>query len=701
MAFPFTGNLFPSTDFNKINMDWLCNVYNELQEKIDNGELTGPQGPEGPQGPQGPEGPHGPQGPQGNPADPALVASAVDDYLDDNITQETGYVLDRSLTMANAAAPADLVGDLKSALDEYADIFTGDVDESVQNWLDAHPEATTTVQDGAVTISKLSSSVADVVKSVSGMVQFNVAEIGIDNLNITSNSVVYFPHGTYYVDKNNPVSAANLSNVKFIGDNATIKLEAQSGISQSNTYDLIRLVQCDNVEITGIIFDGNRDNLGIAVTNKVTGNASGVFMKDCTNVNIHDNRFLNLLAFGIYSKDIQGGVYTNHNISNLNIHDNYFEKCMNAAKIIEGLSDQIIFSRNLCLKMDTHGVSFYPTATNVIVTDNIIECGILGEYIDEAGTGIRFYETNNAVCTGNVIITARQAGILNSIKPSGLGPVRAKNVTIANNQILEVVYGHAIQLDTDYAIIKSNIVKNTYYSGVWLTGDNGVVSGNTFENVDATGTSCIIIDGDNGKVNDNKLIDTNGYAISILPNHSGSMVSGNFISGGQNATRGIILESPAIVGYNKIKNIRNYNYLQTVDGVVYTTDKLIYHGSFDIASAESFYGKVESIADEVTIPCDCTLVRADCYLENAVTAGTIRFTFYKNNEVVQYSLSEPFPVNSKTVISNPRKGFIQNTSANNPFFAKGDKLKVRCVVSADALPIPNKGVVRITFDCDR
>ena len=96
--FPFPSSLFPYTNYEATNMDWLCNVYNELQEKIDNGELTGPQGP------------------QGNPADPALVASAVDDYLDDNITQETGYVLDRSLTMANAAAPADLVGDLKNAL---------------------------------------------------------------------------------------------------------------------------------------------------------------------------------------------------------------------------------------------------------------------------------------------------------------------------------------------------------------------------------------------------------------------------------------------------------------------------------------------------------------------------------------------------------------------------------------------------------
>lgn len=45
----------------------------------------------------------------------AQVATAVDAWLEDNIAQETGYALDSSLTMSNAAAPADKVGDLKSA----------------------------------------------------------------------------------------------------------------------------------------------------------------------------------------------------------------------------------------------------------------------------------------------------------------------------------------------------------------------------------------------------------------------------------------------------------------------------------------------------------------------------------------------------------------------------------------------------------
>lgn len=49
---------------------------------------------------------------------------------------------------------ANDVSDLKTDLDEYADIFTADVSESVSNWLDEHPEATTTVEDGSLTLPK-------------------------------------------------------------------------------------------------------------------------------------------------------------------------------------------------------------------------------------------------------------------------------------------------------------------------------------------------------------------------------------------------------------------------------------------------------------------------------------------------------------------------------------------------------------------
>ena len=56
-----------------------------------------------------------PRGDTGYPTD-AQVAEATDEWLEENVAQETGYVLDSTLTMSNAAAPADKVGELKTAI---------------------------------------------------------------------------------------------------------------------------------------------------------------------------------------------------------------------------------------------------------------------------------------------------------------------------------------------------------------------------------------------------------------------------------------------------------------------------------------------------------------------------------------------------------------------------------------------------------
>lgn len=50
------------------------------------------------------------------------IPTAVDDWLEDNISQETGYVLDATLTSSEAAAPADKVGELKDTIVNYNSI---------------------------------------------------------------------------------------------------------------------------------------------------------------------------------------------------------------------------------------------------------------------------------------------------------------------------------------------------------------------------------------------------------------------------------------------------------------------------------------------------------------------------------------------------------------------------------------------------
>lgn len=68
-----------------------------------------------------------------------------------------GWVNDRApaLNQTNLNHMDQGIYDAHQELAEYEGIFTGDVAESVQNWLDAHPEATTTVQDHSLGYEKL------------------------------------------------------------------------------------------------------------------------------------------------------------------------------------------------------------------------------------------------------------------------------------------------------------------------------------------------------------------------------------------------------------------------------------------------------------------------------------------------------------------------------------------------------------------
>lgn len=144
-----------------------------VREDADSGAFVGPAGPAGPTGPTGDSGvyigttpptdpdatvwidPNGPSYTPGaideelssaseNPvqnkvitaalatkADQASVESTippiVNTWLSNNIAQETGYALDASLTIGDAAAPADKVGEIKSAIERDGSIISANL----------------------------------------------------------------------------------------------------------------------------------------------------------------------------------------------------------------------------------------------------------------------------------------------------------------------------------------------------------------------------------------------------------------------------------------------------------------------------------------------------------------------------------------------------------------------------------------------
>lgn len=142
----------------------------------------------------------------GGSVDPEVITA----WLAENI--HDGAVVDSSLTIAGAAADSKIVGDLTSTIKEdlskYEGIFTADVDESVQNWLDEHPEATTTVQDGSITQAKINSDLLALIKNGAVTPQMYGAKgDGVaddtqaiqDAIDDNPKSTVYFPAGSYKI----------------------------------------------------------------------------------------------------------------------------------------------------------------------------------------------------------------------------------------------------------------------------------------------------------------------------------------------------------------------------------------------------------------------------------------------------------------------------------------------------------------------
>ena len=97
------------------------------------------------------------------------VQQQVTNWLDEHITQPSTPVVDSSLSVSGAAADAKETGDqlheLQETVDELneggLDLKDDVIENAVQSWLTAHPEATTTVQDGMITAAKLASALYD------------------------------------------------------------------------------------------------------------------------------------------------------------------------------------------------------------------------------------------------------------------------------------------------------------------------------------------------------------------------------------------------------------------------------------------------------------------------------------------------------------------------------------------------------------
>lgn len=132
------------------------------------------------------------------------------------------------------------------ALVEKWENFTPEIQGFVNDWLDAHPEATTTVQDGSLTAPKFTETLKlQTIKDYVTPQMFGAKADGSTNdsaaiqLAIDSKKPVFFPKGTYYIEDtvvlsgvyNTWIDASNAV-INYIGSDSALK------ITHSDNFDL-------------------------------------------------------------------------------------------------------------------------------------------------------------------------------------------------------------------------------------------------------------------------------------------------------------------------------------------------------------------------------------------------------------------------------------------------------------------------------
>lgn len=272
----------------------------------------------------------------------------------------------------------------------------------------------------------------------------------IDEISTNGGGILYIPPGTYLIGS--PIVLKD--NVKILGDNAIIKAKD----NYSNTY-VIQAFGGNNIEIDGLIIDGNKDNTNNLVKNFFK--ARKLIIRNCEFKNFNEYNPIQV-----------------HDSFDVYILDNIVHDSQNCDCIAVSGSDRVKIDGNHVYNFDDTGIVSAAGSTNVTITNNIIQRG--------TNTGkanaqcIAITDGHDIVVSKNLINNngKNQAGIRVYRDPNT--QKRPSEVVISDNIINNTTNGIAFG-STKEIVISSNIINNVVGWAI-RSGDveNGIITDNLF-----------------------------------------------------------------------------------------------------------------------------------------------------------------------------------------------------------------------------
>lgn len=225
-----------------------------------------------------------------------------DSFAVDNANSGTSRItiqnlLDPTFSSNLKAAPAE---ETKKKIDEVMDVFAAGIDEAVDNWLDQHPEATTTVQDGSLSLKKfIETELPFVTPQMYGAMADGVNDDTPAIKRALEVGNVYFPYGTYNVNtqyvlspiENSACIVVPSNRILFFSNGAKLKAINRN----ASTGTMLLIANSTNISIINGNFTGDVEEN----TNTDEGGNNGIYIRDSSDIVVSYCKFNNCFTDGL------------------------------------------------------------------------------------------------------------------------------------------------------------------------------------------------------------------------------------------------------------------------------------------------------------------------------------------------------------------------------------------------------------------